>query len=334
MARKTAFPGGFSVTIGDSGTVRVGRLCDDAMGPLREIAASENLAAAPEWDALRLGKRIVDDLGDGNRAEVGAYTVVRDAESGMRVYRVCDNTKEALRALSAEVGFSFDSGWTTRQFGSKLVNFLNGAQPPTAKGGNTAFPDPYVPSAQELEKYHGQWSGLADYVAQEHALDWLFIGNTETAANTDLRIVMVKCSTLNDFYSTNIYKVYSVAENIVSISDFDSRLRLGDPSLVKAIAEVGGRSNYSFATKYCSHHQPTLFPIFDSYVADVLDALRKQNPGKLPFSGRGELLDFATFRSVIDAIRAVFGLEKYSYKDIDRYLWLLGKEYLKKFKKN
>lgn len=334
MARKVAFADGFSVTVGDSGSVRVGRLCDDAEGPLREIAASQNMAAATDDDASLLGKKIVDDLGDGGQAEIGAYTVVRDDEGGIRVYRVCDNTKEALRTLSAEVGFGFDNGWTTRQFGSKLMSFLNGAPPQTGKGGATGFPNPYVPSAQELEKYHSQWSGLADYVAQERALDWLFIGNTETAANTDLRIVMVKCSTLNDFYSTNIYKVYSVAENIVSIPDFDARLRQGDTSLVKAVAEVGGRSNYSFATKYCSHHQPALFPIYDSYVADVLDALRKQNPGKLPFSGKGDLLDFATFRNVVDAIRTVFGMEGYSYKDIDRYLWLLGKEHFKKFKKN
>lgn len=334
MARKRASLGGSIIYIDDMGAVRVGVPCDKATDPLRKIAASENIEVAPEWDTDRLGRQIVEDYGDGDRAEVGGYAVELDDEDDIRVYRICGNTKEALRTLSDKAGFRFDSGWTTRQFGNKLVDFLNDTRQVADIGDQTDFPNPYVPSAAELEKYHSQWSGLADYVAQERALDWLFIDNAATAANTDLRIVMVKCSTLNDFYSTNIYKVYAVAGNIVSIPDFDARLRQGDPDLVKAIAEVGGRSFYSFATKYCSHHQPTLFPIYDRYVADVLDALRKQNPGKLPFCRKDDLRDYSTFLKVIDAIRAVFGLEGYSYKDIDRYLWLLGKEYFKKFKKN
>lgn len=232
--------------------------------------------------------------------------------------------------MAEKTGFEFDNDWTTRQFGSKLVDFINGAPPTAETYGGADFPKPYTPSAEELEKYHRQWNGQADYATQEQALDWLFIGNTATAANTDIRIVMVKCSTLNDFYSTNIYKVYSVARNIVSIPDFDDRLRRGDVGLVKAIAEVDGRSFYSFATKYCSHHQPTLFPIYDSYVAEVLDALRKQNPGKLPFGRKEDLRDYSTFVNAIDAIRSVFDLGKYSYKDIDRYLWLLGKAFFAK----
>lgn len=192
------------------------------------------------------------------------------------------------------------------------------------------FPNPYQPSEDELLKYHSRWNGLEDYVAQEHALDWLFIHNRETSINTDISVVLIKCSTLNDFYSTKIYKTYSVAKNIISITDFDNRLRQGDDLLVRDIAEVDGRNNYSFATKYCSHHQPTMFPIYDRYVADVLDALRKQYPEVMPFCHKDELKDYTTFRKSIDAIRDHFGLSDYTYKDIDRYLWLLGKEYFNK----
>ncbi|MCR5424680.1 MAG: hypothetical protein K6E93_08005 [Bacteroidales bacterium] len=38
---------------------------------------------------------------------------------------VCDNTKGALREVAEKVGFDYDSNWTTQQFGSKLVGFLN-----------------------------------------------------------------------------------------------------------------------------------------------------------------------------------------------------------------
>ncbi len=36
-----------------------------------------------------------------------------------------DNTKAALREIAGEVGFQFDTNWTTQQLGSKLVDFLN-----------------------------------------------------------------------------------------------------------------------------------------------------------------------------------------------------------------
>jgi len=43
---------------------------------------------------------------------------------------VCDNAKGTMREIAAQVGFVFDANWTTQQFGSKLVDFLNtGAKP-------------------------------------------------------------------------------------------------------------------------------------------------------------------------------------------------------------
>lgn len=38
---------------------------------------------------------------------------------------LCDNTKKALREIAELVGFEVDDKWTTRQLGSKLIDFLN-----------------------------------------------------------------------------------------------------------------------------------------------------------------------------------------------------------------
>ena len=47
-------------------------------------------------------------------------------ESGsIEVYRVYDNVKGALREIAEKEGFEYDSEWNTRQFGSKLIDFLN-----------------------------------------------------------------------------------------------------------------------------------------------------------------------------------------------------------------
>lgn len=64
--------------------------------------------------------------------------------------------------------------------------------------------------------------------------------------------------------------------------NIDGRLQKGDPTLVDDIAKVttSGKNKYfySFASKYYSHHNPTAYPIYDSYVEKVLKHFRKTNP--------------------------------------------------------
>ena len=136
-----------------------------------------------------------------------------------------------------------------------------------------------TPCKEEVEKYLNLWNSLPDYVSQESALDKLFFGDFKY--NDNLENILIKCSVLNDFYSTNIFKIYSVAVHILSL-DIDERLSKGDPTLVDDIAKVtiSGKSKYfySFASKYCSHHNPNEYPIYDSYVEKVLKYFRKQNP--------------------------------------------------------
>lgn len=203
-----------------------------------------------------------------------------------------------------------------------------GHAPGSAKGGKPGgLPAYYVPSESELNKYLNLWDTLSDYVAHEEALAMIFRMDPEFRLNTDLRCIIIKCSALNDFYATNIYRIAPVARKIHEIPDFDKRLTSGDDTLVDEIAMVDGRRNYSFATKYCSHHQPLLYPIFDRYVADVIAELRRRNPTAFRFRNKKALNDYTTFRGAIDDFRRAYGLETYSYKDIDRYLWQLGKEF-------
>lgn len=192
------------------------------------------------------------------------------------------------------------------------------------------IPDDYIPSVSEVEKYLSLWNELDNYVNQENALDKLFFLLCRN--NTDLSDILIKCSTLNDFYSTNIYDVHSVAKHIFSISMIDKRLQSGDLSLVEDIANVKvGKTQvskyfFSFASKYCSHHQPMKYAIFDKYVEKVL----------LFFRGRDRFCEFKNvdlkryhiFISVIKNFQEFYGLEQYNLKQIDRYLWQLGKAYM------
>lgn len=128
------------------------------------------------------------------------------------------------------------------------------------------------PSKQQVEKYLKRWDSLENYVFQERSLKKLF---TKTyPKNTDLDDVLIKVCALNDFYSTNIFSPFTVAKHIINLK-IDSKLFKKDLKLVNEIAYIkvskGRKINfYSFATKYCSHHMPTVYPIYDSYVEKLL----------------------------------------------------------------
>ena len=95
----------------------------------------------------------------------------------------------------------------------------------------------------------------------------------EFNSNDNLQNILIKCSVLNDFYSTNIFKIYPVVKHILSLN-VDKRLEANDVTLVDDIAKVTigdlEKNFYSFASKYCNHHKPLEYPIYDSYVERVL----------------------------------------------------------------
>ncbi len=185
------------------------------------------------------------------------------------------------------------------------------------------------PSIEQVELYLEKWKTLEDYRSQEDALNKLFLKLCPN--NTELTDVLIKCSTLNDFYSTNIFSIYTVAKHIIRLK-IDKRLSNGDVTLVDDIKKIeinGIKKNfYSFATKYCSHHNPKDFPIYDSYVDKVLKHFKLVD-GFFDFTSE-DLKNYKTFKKVLLEFREFYGLKKYNLKQIDQYLWQLGKDYFKK----
>ena len=124
--------------------------------------------------------------------------------------------------------------------------------------------------------------------------------------------------------------------------------------IVKQIAECKRKDDkkkvfYSFATKYCFHHNQNAFRIYDSFVREVLvffnngksDTSNKfaDIPSELVgtnFYGKKltnkELKDYDTydtFLQAIDEFAKHYGLENKDAQDrrkLDHFLWILGKE--------
>ena len=89
------------------------------------------------------------------------------------------------------------------------------------------------------------------------------------------------------------------------------------------------RNHYSFATKYCSHHKPLDYPIYDSYVDEVLRYYRNMD-GFSSFRNN-ELKIYTRFKSILEEFRRFYHLDKYNLKELDKYLWQLGKKYFNSF---
>lgn len=188
------------------------------------------------------------------------------------------------------------------------------------------------PSRTEVEAYLKRWDSRENYVSQESSLRKLF---TKTyPLNSDLDDVLIKVCVLNALYYTGILSPFPVAKHIVALK-IDDYLAKGDLLIVEKIAEVKmnketTRNNYSFATKYCSHHRPLVYLIYDSYVEKILVYFREKDT----FSKftKHDLRSYPLYKKVHMDFRKFYDLESFNLKQIDQYLWQLGKEfYLKKY---
>ena len=185
------------------------------------------------------------------------------------------------------------------------------------------------PNKQIIEEYLVKWDNLEEhYIWQEKSLYKLF--HEDYKNNTDLNEILIKCSCLNDFYSTNIFSIFSVAKNIYNLK-VDKRLNENDPSLVNDIAHVKingvDKTFYSFASKYCSHHNDE-FPIYDYFVDKML--IYFKNKDKFAKFKKDDLKDYVKFRNILIEFKKFYDIEEYSLRDIDKYLWIAGKEYFPK----
>lgn len=204
-------------------------------------------------------------------------------------------------------------------------------QPKHRKINNNIL-DSHTPSLAEVNEYIQKWNALEDYVNQENALDKLFLDLCKD--NRSIENILIKCSALNDFYSTNIFKIHNVAQHYLRY-DIDGRLAAGDLTLVHDLAhiEINGKPFYlySFASKYCSHHRPDVFPIYDSYVHKLLKYFRDRD-NFYNFTEK-DLKEYVPYTDIILNFQTYYGLKSFTIKEIDKYLWQLGKEAFNKYDK-
>lgn len=155
--------------------------------------------------------------------------------------------------------------------------------------------------------------------------------------------VLLKVAALNATYSTQIRAVsdrrptiYDVARHIVELK-IDDPLRSGSPEIVDRIADVSAGTkhqfNYSFATKYCSWHQQKHYSIWDSRVDEYLCQSRDRKVGEYgafrQFKHK-ELWRYPSFKAVVIEFQVHFNLKAFSFKEIDKFLYIAGGKFFEK----
>jgi hypothetical protein len=153
--------------------------------------------------------------------------------------------------------------------------------------------------------------------------------------NTQVKNVIPKVATINSLYSTFIPNIqiddmaqHRDNKNIDTKFDLQNNLQLVEEIAIgHNIANGEGKNPsrfYSFATKYCNWHRQNIFPIYDRYASKALISLR--NCGCISKIYDNTLQNYGELYKILSNLIETYSLSEYNFKQIDKFLWLYGKE--------
>jgi hypothetical protein len=148
--------------------------------------------------------------------------------------------------------------------------------------------------------------------------------------NTDIRHVLLKVLVLNKLYGTMIrdIEVETVAKHIVGLG-IDPLLAQGSLQAVTLITDCPNVRQYlSFASKFCSWHNPTAYPIYDGNVRECLSLYQKQD-SFAQFRNKEDLYYYQKLFDAVLAFRSHYGLNSLTFKQLDKFMYRVGCQILK-----
>lgn len=192
-----------------------------------------------------------------------------------------------------------------------------------------------IPSNSEVEKYLKLWNESDIYRLSQKSLNNLF---KTFPLNNNLDEILVKVCTLDVIFSAGVNKwFFDISKNILGYNlnyNLDKKFKNNTLDVNHFVEKIKikrkdgkERKPYSFVSKYCNHHNPNEYPIYDSYVDEVLWFFMKEEL----YRKRINLKNYNIFKETLIKFRSKYKLEKYSLKEIDQYIWLLGKEYFDRY---
>ena len=187
---------------------------------------------------------------------------------------------------------------------------------------------------------------MPDYVAQEKAI----LKVVAACPGFTLEEILAKASIINDFYSTSVFDILSVAKHFYSVLNttglVDNEGNANYEVLMDMAKVPHGKkpiNHISFTSKFARFVRPDLFPIYDGLVADTFCKLKSKGFFKVNTKFTKGLLmaDYNMYKAVYDEFMDLSGMKcikidesTLTYKDVDDYLWTSRKIYLAKHGKN
>jgi hypothetical protein len=142
--------------------------------------------------------------------------------------------------------------------------------------------------------------------------------------NTDPSEVYLKIVAINQIYSTRINTIDldQFARHIADL-DIDKLIDNGSLEAVEKIIDCPPlKRHYSFATKFCSWHNQTAYPIYDWNANTCLWAYQRQDQfGRFH---RQDLWEYGKFVEVVKVFRNNYNLAEFDFKQLDKVLWKIG----------
>jgi len=148
--------------------------------------------------------------------------------------------------------------------------------------------------------------------------------------NTDIRHVLLKVLVLNKLYGTMIrdIEVETVAKHIVGLG-IDPLLAQGSLQAVTLITDCPNVRQYlSFASKFCSWHNPAAYPIYDGNVRECLSSYQKQD-SFAQFRNKEDLYYYQKLFDAVLAFSSHYGLNSLTFKQLDKFMYRVGGQILK-----
>jgi hypothetical protein len=144
--------------------------------------------------------------------------------------------------------------------------------------------------------------------------------------NTSVNHVLLKMIAINRLYRARVLDkdMEPLAAHIANISDLDQMLASGMTEAVTRIYDSSGteRKYYSFATKFCSWHNQNGYSLWDYNVDEALWAYKKRD--SFADFKRQDLCEYPRLIEIVKEFRAFYGLQQYSVKNTDKFLWRIG----------
>lgn len=129
---KTARSGDYMISKNEEGAIKVAKDYDNDKAALREVASEIGFQYDPTWTTRQFGVKLIEHIigehvptKEAACAESGEYLIFKEESGSIQVFKDYENVKGALREIADKIGFKYDNAWTTRQFGSKLIDSLN-----------------------------------------------------------------------------------------------------------------------------------------------------------------------------------------------------------------